>query len=273
MEFSAARSIQAEIARETILVQDIYSHAYAVMNLAEIDVIVGAQEHDVEENLQAARNLFREMNVTLGSTMCEIITANLDLREGRFISAKTRFVECFRLSWGNYHEHVSYCLEGLGNGSLWRDEDREWASSCTVAFLGVALKSKEKLAINKAFCYLADNFLYQGDSSTAQRLYVVALEAFTQMDVHGSRAHCLRGLGDIAKKLGGFQEAKQLWKEAQTLFEKSSLERDVDGIGARLNLLPRGVVQVHGTNPQIQQVLTDYEDFLGQGTNDKSEVA
>jgi hypothetical protein len=50
---------------------------------------------------------------------------------------------------------------------------------------------KEKLGILKALQFLGDVFLAQGEEYTALNLFTVALEGFTAMDVHRSRAECM----------------------------------------------------------------------------------
>jgi hypothetical protein len=97
------------------------------------------------------------------------------------------------------------------------------------------LSSKNKLAVYKALQFLADSFLAEGDQVTATSLYNVALYAFTQMDVHCSRAECMLSLGDITKENGNPEKAEELWKTAQPLFELSSQMKKVASVDERLS--------------------------------------
>jgi hypothetical protein len=45
-------------------------------------------------------------------------------------------------------------------------------------------------------------FLATKDDETATNLYIVALEGFTHMDIHRSRAQCMLRLGDLANEQG-----------------------------------------------------------------------
>jgi tetratricopeptide (TPR) repeat protein len=107
-------------------------------------------------------------------------------------------------------------------------------STWTTVFLAHSIKSNRKLAFYKALQYLGDTFLARGDEDTAISLFIVALEAFTHMDVHRSRAECLLRLGDISERHGDLLKAVEHWKAARPLFERSSQARKVEKIDERL---------------------------------------
>jgi hypothetical protein len=90
------------------------------------------------------------------------------------------------------------------------------------------------LELHKALLFLGDMFIVNEDEHTATSLYIVALEGFTYMDVHRSRAQCMMRLGDLAKEHGHISDAIAHWKAAQPLFERSFQARDVAEIDARL---------------------------------------
>jgi hypothetical protein len=101
-------------------------------------------------------------------------------------------------------------------------------------YLGFAYKSKEKLALHKALWFLGDAVVVNKDEDTAFTLYTVALEGFTYMDVHQSRAQCMLRLGDLADKQGNTSVAIAHLKAARPLFERSSQAKDVRQIHSRL---------------------------------------
>jgi hypothetical protein len=100
--------------------------------------------------------------------------------------------------------------------------------------LAYAHKTKAKLHLHKAFLFLGDVFIFTEDEDTAYTLYVVALEGFTYMDVHCSRAQCMLRLGDIAEKRGDFSKATEYWNAARPLFERSLQKKDVAQLDKRL---------------------------------------
>jgi hypothetical protein len=111
-----------------------------------------------------------------------------------------------------------------------------------------SLKFKEKLGIHKALQFLGDIFLAYDDEETAISLFTVALEGFTQMDIHRSRAECMLHLGDISKGHGDFLTALKLWETAKLLFERSSQAKQVEDIAARLASVAEDVLEQHRMN-------------------------
>jgi hypothetical protein len=106
-------------------------------------------------------------------------------------------------------------------------------------YCGRAYKSKDKLALHKALVFLGDVFLATKDDETATNLYIVALEGFTYMDVHCSRAQCMVRLGDLATEQGHTLKAIGFWKRARPLFERSLQVKDVAQIDVRLSTVDK----------------------------------
>ncbi|KAJ7744306.1 hypothetical protein B0H14DRAFT_2637294 [Mycena olivaceomarginata] len=84
------------------------------------------------------------------------------------------------------------------------------------------------------FSFWGDVFVAHKDEETATNLYMVALEGFTYMDVHQSRAECMMRLGDLAEGQGHTSEAISHWKAARPLFEQSLQAKDVAHIDTTL---------------------------------------
>jgi hypothetical protein len=102
-------------------------------------------------------------------------------------------------------------------------------------YCGYACKSKNTLALHKALLFLGDVFISSKYYETAANLYMVALEGFTRMDVHHSRAKCIIRLGDLANKKGSISEEIGFWTAARPLFEQSLQARDIAQIDVRLS--------------------------------------
>jgi hypothetical protein len=111
-----------------------------------------------------------------------------------------------------------------------------------------SLKLKEKLGIHKALQFLGDIFLASDDEETATSLFTVALEGFTQMDVHRSRAECMLRLGDISKSHGNLLKAVELWETARPLFKQSSQAKQVENIDESLAGVGEDVVEQYQYN-------------------------
>ncbi|KAJ7741896.1 hypothetical protein B0H16DRAFT_1890407 [Mycena metata] len=104
------------------------------------------------------------------------------------------------------------------------------------------------LGIHKALQFVGDVHLMQSDEVTAVNLFTIALEGFTEMDVHRSRAECMIRLGDIAKKNGDLLKALELWETARPLFECSSQTKKVQDINERVSGMSEKVKEENRKN-------------------------
>ncbi|KAJ7793154.1 hypothetical protein B0H14DRAFT_2927971, partial [Mycena olivaceomarginata] len=181
-EYTAARSIVIE-ARDIFSNQDTHLYASSLLDIAEIDVIIGSHEH-VMQNLDKAQKSFSSADIQ-SLTSCETVVADLKLSQGDTMTAKTILEKALAWSWRKDAGCSFYCLERMADINRWRSTDFHWAST------------------------YAD-----GAETTAQNLFIVALEGFTCMDVHRSRADCMLRLGDIAKKQKDLAKAVKLWTNA-----------------------------------------------------------
>jgi hypothetical protein len=178
-------------------------------------------------------------------TLCETVLADLCLREGDILAAESLLEKCLKSSI-TQHQIASNCLERLGNVSRWNVP--HWASFWTTVYFVHSLKLKEKLGIHKALQFLGDIFLASDDEETATSLFTVALEGFTQMDVHRSRAECMLRLGDISKSHGNLLKAVELWETARPLFKQSSQAKQVENIDESLAGVGEDVVEQYQYN-------------------------
>ncbi|KAJ7495205.1 hypothetical protein FB451DRAFT_363878 [Mycena latifolia] len=236
-EYVEARGIHTHILLTLPIEQNPYDHAIALLTMAQIDVEIGSLRDRVHRNIDTAKQLFSSVEYPIGLLLCDMITAALDVNGGNLLKARNLFQTCLKSMWGIYPEGVSYCLEKLGNASLWHAIDHA-SSSWTVIFLVHSLKLKEKLQIHKALQFLGDVYLADDDQQTATSLFTVALEGFTKMDVHRSRAECMLRLGDIAEANKDLVKAGELWNTARPLCERSSQVKQVGYIDERLARVP-----------------------------------
>ncbi|KAJ7083755.1 hypothetical protein C8R44DRAFT_753324 [Mycena epipterygia] len=232
-EYFEARNIHVELAQKRVAQQDPIFHAYALFNITEVDVMIGADTLEVEQSLNSMKTKFGALRQQKLVNQCETILAELHLQEGNALAAEDLLRQCLLTAWGKDFEAVSYCLERLADVSRWTSH-MDWPSAWTMIFLAHAQKTREKLALHKALRFLGDVFLSEGDAHTAHNLFVIALEGFTYMDVHRSRADCMFRLGDIAQHRGDWVKAVDLWNKARPLFERSLQAKNVAQIDTRL---------------------------------------
>ncbi|KAJ7828410.1 hypothetical protein B0H13DRAFT_1917099 [Mycena leptocephala] len=229
-EYTEARSIHPQTLQLTD--EDPLMNACARLNIAQIDVILGTDAEEVQQSLKEAKTIFSTTKYFYGVSACDMVLADLRLREGDTSSASMLFQHTLKSIWGRENGMVSFMLERLANRTRWQTV--EFTFIWPVVYLGHAQRSKEKLAVHKALLFIGDVFIVQGEDETANNLFTVALEGFIYMDVHHSRAQCLLRLGDLANRRGDFSHATALWTAARPLFERSSQAKDVASIDARL---------------------------------------
>ncbi|KAJ7310022.1 hypothetical protein DFH08DRAFT_974621 [Mycena albidolilacea] len=106
------------------------------------------------------------------------------------------------------------------------------------------------------------------DEETATNLYIAALEGFTYMDVHRSRADCMIRLGDLAEGQGHTSEAISYWKAAQPLFEQSLQAKDVAHIDAKLLAVEKAqqkaLLELEDLNVPVDLVHKEVEEGIGE---------
>ncbi|KAJ7794794.1 hypothetical protein B0H13DRAFT_1935118 [Mycena leptocephala] len=202
---------------------------HAIMSsLAEI----GTPRNDIQRYIDGAKSIFNRIGHPDQVVWCDVLQAELHLREGDRLGGKTLLQKSIRISWGRDSENVANCFEKLADTSYGGAMDVR--SNWPIVFFSHSLKFKQRLGIHKGLQFLSDVFLGQGDEDTATSLLTIALEGFTQMDVHRSRAECLFRLGDIAKGRSDSLMASEHWKIAKPLFAKASQAIQLAQIEGRL---------------------------------------
>ncbi|KAJ7351565.1 hypothetical protein DFH08DRAFT_935169 [Mycena albidolilacea] len=205
-EYAQARSINSQIVATVSSDQDAYIHAVSLLNIAHIDTICGDMQ-DVYNKLNQVKEIHKKF-ASPTEIIYNVTEAEIELREKKFDLAKARFRECLNSTWGTENEVESFCLGRLADITAWPRS--EWQFRWPVTYLGYAYKTKDNFALYKALLCLGDVFIINKDGKTAENLYMLALEGFTRMDIHRSRAQCMFHLGDLANEQGHTSKAISL---------------------------------------------------------------
>ncbi|KAF7344740.1 NB-ARC domain-containing protein [Mycena venus] len=241
-EYSSARGIQEAILHRTSAVLSHLNHAYTLINIASLDVSTGASADLVSRNLNAGATSFRNAQYLRGISFCELYDADLRHREGDLTGARDEYIRLFAAAWDTEDEIVCLCLAKLAdptNPVHTETESARWA----VIFLAFALcpTVRSLLTVHQALRRLGDVLVRQGEEDTALNVLTVALDGFTRMDIHQSRAECMRTMGDVYVRRGDVCMAREMWEAARPLFERSEQKKSLVGINERLQML--GVAQ------------------------------
>ncbi|KAJ6470398.1 hypothetical protein C8R45DRAFT_1166001 [Mycena sanguinolenta] len=236
-EYSQAQSIFRDMANMISLNQKGALYANALLNITYIDIQVNIPAEIVWRGLNRATEIFSALGFHPDIVLCKTVKANIELREHNFDLAEMHFQECLHINQGLTALIESFCLENLANIRAWPAKRPQ--SRWPMVYLTFSSRSKDKLALHKALLFLGDMFLIGNDENTAFTLYTVALEGFTYMDVHQSRAQCMLRLGDLAHRNGNTAVAAVHWTTARPLFERSSQAKDIIEIDSRLAALEK----------------------------------
>ncbi|KAJ7737058.1 hypothetical protein B0H16DRAFT_1762762 [Mycena metata] len=234
-EYAEARAIHTQLLQDSANTPGAPSRGYALLNIAMVDVAIDAGRDIVEKSLQMANKIFAEAEYIFAMAYSDLISADLDIAEGKTALAEAHFQKCLRLSWGKDIEAVMYCLERLADVTR-RPFNFPAKMRWTMVYLCQGHKLRDKLAFYKALLSIGELFINE-DEARAHTLFIVALEGFTFMDVHRSRAQCMLQLGDVAKGKGETTKAAEFWGTARPLFERSLQMKDVAAIDMRLGTL------------------------------------
>ncbi|KAJ7303724.1 hypothetical protein DFH08DRAFT_825657 [Mycena albidolilacea] len=224
-EYSEAQEIHMQIKNVTSDQEHSILHPLAVLNLAEITIITGKNLDHVAQTLNNQKKIFATMHYSVGVASCDLAMVEFHLCHGHTAAAQTLLLQ---YSQSGNRDIRSYSLEKLANLKNWGITAIGWVSRWTTVFLAHAFNDQNNLAVHKALSSMGHIYLVMGDLNTAQSLFTTALEGFTWMDVHRSRAECMLHLGEISQQRGDFEEAISSFKAAQPLFEHSSQAKDVE---------------------------------------------
>jgi hypothetical protein len=251
-EFSDARRIQEAILHQTSGVLSPLEHGYALANIAFLDVVTGVSADVVSRNLNAGMTLFQSSQYPHGISWCNLFHADLQLREGDAISARAEYIRLFTAAQDNDKELACHCLAKLAdptNPVHANTDFGRWA----IVFLAYTLcpQLRSRLMVHQALQRLGDVLAGQGDD-TALSILTVALEGFTQMDMHQSKGECMRAMGDVYVQRGDLDRAREMWEAARPLFERSEQRKEVVKIDEKLQTL---IAQKLETIPKVQATL------------------
>lgn len=242
---------------KTSLTSAPFYYPHFLAQKAYISILIGSPGHDILRDLNAAEDVYR----TRGSQrtlLCLWVKAELELYQGHFQSACSKFEECLSRSLGVHADIPVWCLAALGDPR--HKMDTAWNTLLwAMIYLAAVQKKHDLVATFQALRRLADLFVVFNDEETALNLFNTVLEGATNIDIHQLRAECMAGIGDIMSHRRDMVKAKEMWEAAYPLFIRSSQIKDAAAIEVRLvklslareNQNDRVQQREVGRNPQV----------------------
>ncbi|KAJ7847571.1 hypothetical protein B0H14DRAFT_3453652 [Mycena olivaceomarginata] len=237
-EYSDARRIHEAVLHKTSTELAPIDYAYAQVNTAFLDIVTDASTEVVFPKLNGAMTAFRNRHYAPGISVCEYCHADLRHREGDATGARAEYTRLFAAACNGNDELMGLCLAKLADPTKPVHADTESARWAFV-FLAFALRPQVRSAVmvHQALRRLGDTLVGQGTEHTALSILAIALDGFTQMDIHQGRAECMRTIGDVYVRRGDLSKAQGMWEAARPLFERSEQKKEVVRIDERLQTL------------------------------------
>jgi tetratricopeptide (TPR) repeat protein len=188
----AIHRVCAELTSPTVRPLD---HAYALVNIAIIEVITGVPDETILENLNLARDIFTSFAFSRGICNCDVVLADLYYRQGKLNAAQSLYNQCIDSAQGEDAEVMSLCLEKLGD-IRWDLRDLAAAFRLRVVYLAFECQGRNAPGILHAFRRVGDVVQSLGDADGARNIFQAALDGFTAMGID-------RGIRECKSRLGG----------------------------------------------------------------------
>ncbi|KAJ7848249.1 hypothetical protein B0H14DRAFT_3673445 [Mycena olivaceomarginata] len=201
LKYAEAQRICSEIIETTSPDHNFQAYGYALLNIAEITIMIGQPTgtEEVCQHLSRAKEIFEDMNLLEESNFCDLLWTDMQFKEGKLDFSKVKFLQYTNAARGKNNEIMLFCLERLADVNSWQSVESQ--SIWPVIYLAYAYKSKEKLALHRALLFLGDVFVFHEDGDITQNLWIVALEGFTYMDA--------KDVAEIGSRLAAVEESPQ----------------------------------------------------------------
>ncbi|KAJ7032411.1 hypothetical protein C8F04DRAFT_658825 [Mycena alexandri] len=228
-EYAEARALYAKTRSDHAP----HPQAYDRLNLVVIDTEIGVDSTQVRQDLAAVRATFESLKIPVGSIVCEVVHAYLDIRDGFLDNARLSLERAFVQTRGDNQEISILCLTKLGDITCGLSD-----AATTLGWACILMAFARKgniIAVHQALRFFADVFLAQGEDETALSLLDVSLAGFTAADIHRSRAECMLRMGDLFHRRGNGEKAVEFWRMARPLFVRSLQAKEVAQVDERLH--------------------------------------
>jgi hypothetical protein len=167
----------------------------------------GLKKKDVEDSdkQDLSTSIFRKLKHSRGISACDLCSADLQSREKNIGQAYHIYLRQLFSSQMRDTQLPHLCLVKLADPTHPLRSDAvvaRWA----LIFLAFAMcpLACSILTVHQALQCLGDVLVRQGMDNDALSILTVALDGSTWMDVHQSRAECMRTLGDLHFHTGNF---------------------------------------------------------------------
>ncbi|KAJ7864641.1 hypothetical protein B0H14DRAFT_3603109 [Mycena olivaceomarginata] len=147
-EYAEARHVQEAILSHTSPVLSPVNYAFTLVNIVSIDIATGSSIEVILGNLHNAVDIFQRTHYPRGISLCEVHTADMNVRKGDTTGACDQYMHTFTSVYGADNELACYCLARLADSTNpvhAAPEVAKWA----VIFLAFVMRQQHKAAKHK----------------------------------------------------------------------------------------------------------------------------
>jgi tetratricopeptide (TPR) repeat protein len=207
--------------------------AYAMYNIAVIDISTGAKDHSaILKDIAAAKRIFLNLADRYGANFCDIASTEVYFLEGDYEKTSKICLDILAVPELS-GDARSTCFQRLGD-IAYAQKNLFSALHHYILKLVICHKHEDMRGRTDALRRIGDIFLAHGEVDTALDSWAAALGGFKSMDIHRGRAECLLRIGDVYMTRGQDQRAREQWRDARTFFELCSQTRQVEQCDERL---------------------------------------
>ncbi|KAJ7253199.1 hypothetical protein C8J57DRAFT_1137502 [Mycena rebaudengoi] len=207
--------------------------AYAMYNIALIDIATGARDHPaILNDIAAAQHIFLNVADRNAANCCNIVSTEVYFLEGDYEKASKICLDILAVPELS-GDARSMCFQRLGD-IAYVQKNFFSALHHYILKLIICHKHEDMCGRTDALRCIGDIFLAHGKVDAALHSWAVALGGFKSMDIHRGRAECLLRIGDVYMARGQDQRAREQWRDARTFFELCSQTRQVEQCDERL---------------------------------------
>ncbi|KAJ7030208.1 hypothetical protein C8F04DRAFT_1114236 [Mycena alexandri] len=211
-----------------------YDSIKAHADLAEIQIAMDLEPSLIEQSLKTAKQQCTIVGLATGHAGCDIIAADLLLRQGDINSAKSVFLRSLPLfADPRADERVLFCMERLADIS-YRSWDHVGALRWNGICIALAVRTSNRLGTLKGLKRLADIYVTEQENDTALTLLDIAVQGFESMGVHLCIAECnvqisaiWESRGDLLRAIKSLEDAIPRLQRSSQVEKAARIEEDI----------------------------------------------
>ncbi|KAJ7752657.1 hypothetical protein B0H16DRAFT_1459831 [Mycena metata] len=205
-EYVEAHSVYNEVAQATV--NDPYVLGISLLNMADIEVSMGTAKHNIQRKINSAQTLFKGFGIARLSVVCDMVQADLNLREGDMQKEKL-----------GIHKGLQFI------GDIFLQENDENRAECMICLGDISEKNGDLL--NALELWEMARPLFKRSSQTKQIQAIDERMSRVDQDVKEQHQKNLAHLVTLSVPAGRVDEEDEGDSETELELDEAEVERVV----------------------------------------------